>query len=61
MVANHIRMEEEDEHDVAFWLGRPISERIAEVTRLRRSYYSWLDGVYPERIAKVVTHRKHVI
>lgn len=58
MVANQIKMDEEDLRDVQFWLSRPASERIAEVTRLRKAYYSWLLGTYPSKIEKVVSQRK---
>lgn len=61
MVANQVKIEEEDFRDVVFWLGRPASERIAEVARLRKAYYSWLLGTYPERMEKTITQRKHDI
>lgn len=47
MVSNQVKIDEEDLRDIQFWLDRPASERIAEVTRLRRAYYSWLLGTYP--------------
>ena len=59
MVANQVRMEEEDLRDVAFWLERPVSERIAEVTRLRKAYYSWILGVYPRHIEKAFSQRSY--
>jgi len=58
MVAKQVKMEEEDLLDVQFWLSRPPAERIAETTRLRRAYYTWLLGSYPERIEKTVSRRK---
>lgn len=61
MVANQVKMDEEDLRDIQFWLERPASERIGEVTRLRRIYYSWLLGTYPKHIEKIVTQRKHDI
>jgi len=57
MVANQVKIDEEDLRDILFWLDRPASERIAEVTRLRRAYYSWLLGSYPEHIEKAINHR----
>lgn len=58
MVANKIKMEDEDSLDVQFWLNQPTSARIAEVTRLRREYYSWLLGEFPSEMEKTVTRRK---
>ena len=57
MVSDQVKIDEEDLQDVQFWLGRPASERIAEATRLRRVYYSWLLGTYPEHMEKTVTQR----
>lgn len=59
MVANQIKKEEEDLRDITFWLSRPASERISEVTRLRKAYYSWILGTYPERMKKTITQRHH--
>jgi len=57
MVVNHVKMEDEDHLDVQFWQSKSSTERLAEVTRLRINYYTWLNGFYPEKIAKVVTTR----
>ncbi|WP_155907214.1 hypothetical protein [Lunatimonas lonarensis] len=57
MVANQVKIDEEDLQDILFWLDRPASERIAEVTRLRRAYYSWLLGSYPEHIERAINQR----
>jgi hypothetical protein len=57
MVVNHVKLEDEDSLDVLFWRSKSIKERIAEVTRLRINYYTWLNGSYPESITKVVTKR----
>ncbi|MBK1442570.1 hypothetical protein JHJ32_21400 [Parapedobacter sp. ISTM3] len=57
MVASQVKIDEEDLRDIQFWLDRPASERIAEVTRLRRAYYSWLLGTYPQHMEKTVTQR----
>ncbi len=57
MVANHIKIEDEDELDIQFWLSKTPSKRLAEVTRLRMNYYTWLNGFYPATIEKVVTYR----
>ncbi len=57
MVASQVKIDEEDLRDIQFWLGRQASERIAEVTRLRRAYYSWLLGTYPQHMEKIVSQR----
>ena len=56
-VVNHVRMDEEDALDVIFWRSKSVAERLEEVTRLRKNYYTWLNGSFPEKIAKVVTTR----
>ncbi len=58
MVVNRVKMEDEDSIDVEFWLSKTPTERIAEVTRLRRQYYTWADGSFPEKFEKVVHRRK---
>lgn len=58
MVVNQVKMEDEDRLDVLFWLSRPISERLSEVSRLRKNYFTWADGEFPEKIEKVVHQRK---
>jgi hypothetical protein len=58
MVATQVKMEDEDKLDVAFWLSRTPSERLSEVSRLRQNYFNWLDGKFPQKIEKVVHHRK---
>ncbi len=57
MVVNHVKMEDEDYLDVQFWKSKSLTERLAEVTRLRVNYYTWLNGFYPEKIEKVVSQR----
>ncbi|MEJ2902911.1 hypothetical protein [Pedobacter panaciterrae] len=51
-------MEDEDSLDVLFWLSRTVSERLSEVSRLRKNYFTWADGKFPEKIEKVVQQRK---
>ncbi|TDG36643.1 hypothetical protein EZJ43_07475 [Pedobacter changchengzhani] len=58
MVANRVRMEDEDAMDVVFWLNQPVAERIKAVTTLRRRYFTWLHGSFPDKIAKAVNKRK---
>ncbi|MDB5159211.1 MAG: hypothetical protein JWR50_3918 [Mucilaginibacter sp.] len=57
IVVNHVKMENEDIADVAFWLSRPPAERLAEVVRLRTNYFTWANGSFPKSIEKVVQHR----
>ena len=58
MVANKVRMEDEDAMDVVFWLNQPVVERLKAVTTLRRHYYTWLNGSFPKIITKVVNKRR---
>jgi hypothetical protein len=58
MVVNHVKMEDEDALDVGFWLNKTPSERLAEVVRLRKNYFTWLNGSFPQKIEKVVSFRK---
>jgi hypothetical protein len=54
---NHVKMEDEDQLDVLFWRSKSVSERLQEVARLRRNYYTWLNGSFPEKMIKVITVR----
>ena len=58
MVVNHVKMEDEDTLDVEFWLSKTPAERLAETARLRRNYYTQLNGSFPEKIEKVVHQTK---
>lgn len=58
LVVNRVRMEDEDHLDILFWLNKSISERLAEVSRLRKNYFTWINGDFPEKIEKVVHYRK---
>jgi hypothetical protein len=58
MVVNHVKMEDEDALDVAFWLSQPPSLRLAEVFRLRRNYFTWANGSFPQKMDKVFHQRK---
>ena len=58
MVVNQIKMEDEDMLDVAYWLSKTPAERLAEVYRLRKNYFIWANGSFPEKIEKVVNRRK---
>ena len=37
---SQVKMDDEDMIDVLFWLNKTSAERIAEVTRLRKNYYT---------------------
>jgi hypothetical protein len=56
-VVTHVKMDDEDRLDVIFWQSKTVSERLAEVVRLRRNYYTWLNGSFPEKMEKVVSFR----
>jgi hypothetical protein len=58
MAVNQVKLEDEDTLDIEFWLSKTPSERLAEVARLRRIYYTWLNGSFPEKMEKVVHQRK---
>ena len=58
IVVNQIKMEEEDSLDVSFWLSKTASERLSEVSRLRRNYFTRADGIFPEKIEKIIHRRK---
>lgn len=57
MVVNQVRMEDEDSLDLIFWLSKDASERLKEVSRLRRDYFTWLNGSFPKKIEKVINKR----
>eukprot|EP01132_Coremiostelium_polycephalum_P012257 gene12257-14987_t len=44
MVVNQVKMEDEDQLDVLFWLSKSAAERLSEVTRLRKNYFTWVDA-----------------
>jgi hypothetical protein len=54
MVVNQVRMEDEDSLDLLFWMSKDASERLREVCRLRKDYFTWLNGSFPQKIEKVV-------
>jgi hypothetical protein len=58
-VVNHVKMDEEDYLDVAFWQSKSMAERWGEVVRLRRNYYTWLNGSFPEKMDRVITIRQN--
>lgn len=58
MVVNKVKMEDEDEIDVVYWLNQPIAERLKTVVSLRKNYFNWLNGSFPDKITKVVSKRK---
>lgn len=58
LVVNRVRKEDEGYLDLLFWQNKSPSERLAEVRRLRKNYFTWLNGCFPEKIEKVVQFRK---
>lgn len=59
IVVNQVKMDDEDTLDVSFWLDKSPSERLAEVCRLRRNYFTWVNGYFPEKMEKVISQRKN--
>ena len=59
MVVHHVKMDEEDALDVKFWLSKTPVERLEEVSRLRNNYYIGTNGSFPQKMEKVVHHKKH--
>ena len=57
-VFHQVNMHDEDKLDVLFWLKKTSAERIGEVTRLRRNYFIWLNGSFPEKISKVINRKR---
>jgi hypothetical protein len=60
IVVNQVKMEDEDTLDVSFWLSKTPSERLAEVFRLRKNYFTWADGSFPVKMERVVSQRKMI-
>jgi hypothetical protein len=58
MAVHHVKMEDEDNLDVEFWLSKTPYERLAEVVRLRKNYFTWLHGSFPLKMEQVVHFRK---
>ena len=58
-VVNHVKMEDEDHNDVLFWLSKTFTERLQEVTRLRRNYFIGLNGSFPEKMTRIITVRRN--
>jgi hypothetical protein len=58
-VVNQVKMDDEDHADVLFWRSKSVAERLAEVARLRKNYYTWLNGSFPQKMARVITNRSN--
>jgi hypothetical protein len=56
-VVGHVKMDDEDHLDVLFWRSKSMAERLQEVIRLRKNYYTRLNGSFPEKMTKVITTR----
>ena len=56
-VVNQVKIEDEDYLDVAFWRSKSMNDRLEEVARLRKNYYTWLNGSFPEKMVKAITIR----
>ncbi|MGN7987039.1 hypothetical protein ACTJKC_06855 [Pedobacter sp. 22226] len=58
MVFNQVKMEDEDALDIDFWLDQAPEDRLKTVVSLRESYFTWLNGSFPGKVERVITHRK---
>ena len=59
MVVHQVSQQDEYRLDLDFWLKKSVSERLAEVCRLRRLYFNKDEEGFPTKIAKVV-HKKRI-
>ena len=57
MLINQISVEDEDYADVLFWRSKSIAERLEEVMRLRKNYYTWLEGSFPLKMGKIISQK----
>ena len=56
-VVNFVKMDDEDHLDVIFWQSKSAAERLQEVVRLRKNYYTGLNGCFPEKMIRVISTR----
>ncbi|MEO9172118.1 MAG: hypothetical protein ABI203_03450 [Mucilaginibacter sp.] len=56
-VVNQVEMTDEDHLDIIFWQSQSFSERLQEVVRLRKNYYTWLNGSFPATMNRIITSR----
>lgn len=59
LVVHQVSQENEYKLDMDFWLKKSVSERLAEVCRLRKLYFDQGKEGFPSKIAKVV-HKKRI-
>ncbi|WP_423148885.1 hypothetical protein [Rubrolithibacter danxiaensis] len=57
IVVSQVKMEEEDDLDLLFWLNKNASERLQEVYRLRKMYFTSHKCSFPAKIEKVANKR----
>ena len=57
-VINQVKPEDEDHLDVLYWRSKSLQERLAEVVRLRKNYYNWLNNSFPAKIEMIISQRK---
>jgi hypothetical protein len=50
-------IEEAAEDYLFFWMNKSVKERFEELLRLKKNYWSWKLGHYPDHIEKVVLKR----
>nr|MBI1230178.1 hypothetical protein [Cytophagales bacterium] len=59
LIVQQVSQQDEYRLDMDFWLKKSVSERLAEVCRLRRLYFNKGEEGFPTKIAKVV-HKKRI-
>jgi len=58
MVAHQVNVSEEDALDVSFWMSQNPASRLAEVFRLRKNHFTWINGSFPKRMEKIISQRQ---
>jgi hypothetical protein len=58
-VVSRVTFRQAEERDIEYWQNVSAEDKLSEVERLRKSYWSWKLGSYPQSMTKVVS--KHSI
>ena len=57
LVAKRSSVNEASDDYLFFWVDKNITERLEELLRLKKNFWSWKLGSYPKGIEKVVFKR----
>ncbi len=57
LVSKKSSIEEASDDYLFFWVEKNTKERLEELLRLKKKYWSWKLGSYPDEIEKVVFKR----